>query len=441
MRMYDIIHRKREGLPLTDEEIRFFVGGCVDGSIPDYQISALLMAIYFQGLNDRETAVLTDCMAHSGDVMDLSAIQGFKVDKHSTGGVGDKTTMIVGPMVAACGVPVAKMSGRGLGHTGGTVDKLESIPGFNIALEPDEFIQTVNCMGLCVVGQTGDLAPADKKLYALRDVTATVDSIPLIAASIMSKKIAAGADGIVLDVKVGSGAFMKTVEDAVRLAETMVRIGESAGKKTVALITNMDAPLGNAIGNTIEVVEAVETLRGNGPAALTTICRELAANMLFLAGKGDIVACNRMVRDAILNGTALDKFREMVAAQGGDATVVDDTSKLPSAPDFHRVRAPKSGYITHIDAEKCGIAAALLGAGRQKKEDSIDYTAGILFRENLGDQVDEGVEFARLYSSKSELFTEAERLFLEAVTISEQPLPELPKLLIGRVTAQGAELY
>ncbi len=442
MRMYDIIHKKRDGFSLTDEEIGFVVQGCTDGSIPDYQLSALMMAIYFQGLDPHETAVLTDRMAHSGDMVDLSGIHGFKADKHSTGGVGDKTTMVVAPIVAACGVPVAKMSGRGLGHTGGTVDKLESIPGFCVELSPEEFLQTVNTVGACVIGQSGDLAPADKKLYALRDVTATVESIPLIAASIMSKKIAAGADGIVLDVKVGSGAFMKTLEDGVRLAETMVQIGEAVGRHTVALITNMDAPLGNAVGNTLEVCEAVETLEGHGPMELTTICRELAANMLYLAGKGDIIHCSKLAREAILTGAALDKFKEMVAAQGGDISVIEDTQKLPAAADFRRVKAPRDGYITHIDAEKCGLAAAMLGAGRQAKGDPIDYTAGILFRMNLGDQVDGGFEFARLYTSGDPArFDEAERLFLEAVTISPEPLPETPKLILGRVSAEGTELY
>lgn len=442
MRMYDIIHKKRDGFPLTDEEISFVVQGCTDGSIPDYQLSALMMAIYFQGLDPHETAVLTDRMAHSGDLVDLSGIQGFKADKHSTGGVGDKTTMVVAPIVAACGVPVAKMSGRGLGHTGGTADKLESIPGFCVELSPEEFIRTVNTVGACVVGQSGDLAPADKKLYALRDVTATVESIPLIAASIMSKKIAAGADGIVLDVKVGSGAFMKTLEDAVRLAETMVQIGEAVGRRTVALITNMDAPLGNAVGNTLEVREAVETLEGHGPSELTTICRELAANMLYLAGKGDIIHCNKLAREAILTGAALAKFKEMVAAQGGDVSVIEDTQKLPTASDFRRVKAPMDGYITHIDAEKCGLAAAMLGAGRQAKGDAIDYTAGIYFKMNLGEQVDGGFEFARLYTSGDPArFDEAERLFLEAVTISPEPLPESPKLILGRVSAEGTELY
>lgn len=442
MRMYDIIHKKRDGFSLTDEEIGFVVQGCTDGSIPDYQLSALMMAIYFQGLDPHETAVLTDRMAHSGDMVDLSGIHGFKADKHSTGGVGDKTTMVVAPIVAACGVPVAKMSGRGLGHTGGTVDKLESIPGFCVELSPEEFLRTVNTVGTCVIGQSGDLAPADKKLYALRDVTATVESIPLIAASIMSKKIAAGADGIVLDVKVGSGAFMKTLEDGVRLAETMVQIGEAVGRRTVALITNMDAPLGNAVGNTLEVCEAVETLEGHGPMELTTICRELAANMLYLAGKGDIIHCSKLAREAILTGAALDKFKEMVAAQGGDISVIEDTQKLPAAADFRRVKAPRDGYITHIDAEKCGLAAAMLGAGRQAKGDPIDYTAGILFRMNLGDQVDGGFEFARLYTSGDPArFDEAERLFLEAVTISPEPLPETPKLILGRVSAEGTELY
>ena len=403
MRMYDIIHKKRDGFPLTDEEISFVVQGCTDGSIPDYQLSALMMAIYFQGLDPHETAVLTDRMAHSGDLVDLSGIQGFKADKHSTGGVGDKTTMVVAPIVAACGVPVAKMSGRGLGHTGGTVDKLESIPGFCVELSPEEFIRTVNTVGACV---------------------------------------AAGADGIVLDVKVGSGAFMKTLEDAVRLAETMVQIGEAVGRRTVALITNMDAPLGNAVGNTLEVREAVETLEGHGPSELTTICRELAANMLYLAGKGDIIHCNKLAREAILTGAALAKFKEMVAAQGGDVSVIEDTQKLPAASDFRRVKAPMDGYITHIDAEKCGLAAAMLGAGRQAKGDAIDYTAGIYFKMNLGEQVDGGFEFARLYTSGDPArFDEAERLFLEAVTISPEPLPESPKLILGRVSAEGTELY
>lgn len=441
MRMYDLIQKKRDGGILTETEIRFLVDGVVDGSIPDYQLAAMMMAIYFRGLNPKETAILTDAMAHSGDVVDLSSIQGVKVDKHSTGGVGDKTTLVIAPIVASCGVPVAKMSGRGLGHTGGTVDKMESIPGLRTSMDQGEFTRIVNQVGVCVVGQSGNLAPADKKLYALRDVTATVDSIPLIAASIMSKKIAAGADGIVLDVKVGSGAFMKTVEDAVRLAETMVQIGESVGRRTVALITNMDAPLGNAVGNTLEVAEAVETLQGAGPAGLTAICRELAANMLFLAGKGDIIACDRMAREAILNGSAFEKFCEMVEAQGGDVSAVRDTRKLPAAADHRRVRAPKTGYITHIDAEKCGVAAAMLGAGRQRKEDRIDHTAGILFQENLGGKVDQGFDFARLYSGSSDRFDEAERLFLEAVTISEEPLPGEPPLIIGRVSADGVELY
>lgn len=440
MRMYDIIMKKRDGGVLSDEEIGFFVDGVVDGSIPDYQSSALLMAIYFRGLNAHETAVLTDRMAHSGDLVDLSAIHGFKADKHSTGGVGDKTTMIVGPIVASCGVPVAKMSGRGLGHTGGTVDKLESIPGFRVELSPEEFVRTVNEVGICVVGQSGNLAPADKKLYALRDVTATVDSIPLIAASIMSKKIAAGADGIVLDVKVGSGAFMKTLDDAVRLAETMVAIGEKVGRKTVALLTNMDAPLGRAVGNALEVREAVETLQGHGPAELTTICRALAANMLFLAGKGDLHHCDQLAREAVLTGAAFERFKMMVTAQGGDPSVLDDPEKLPQARMLHRVRAPKSGYITHIDAEKCGVAAAMLGAGRQKKGDPIDYAAGITFTRELGEQVEESFEFARFYTADESRIPEAERLFLEAVTISEEPLPEMPKLIFGRVSAGGTEL-
>lgn len=440
MRMYDIIQRKRDGEMLTDAEIAFFVSGCCDGSIPDYQISALLMAIYFRGLNEHETAVLTDCMARSGDMVDLSSIVGVKVDKHSTGGVGDKTTLIIAPIVAACGVPVAKMSGRGLGHTGGTVDKLESIPGFNTSLDPERFMEIVRDIGVCVVGQSGNLAPADKKLYALRDVTATVSSIPLIAASIMSKKIAAGSDCILLDVKVGSGAFMKTLDDAVELGKTMVDIGERVGRRTVALITDMDMPLGYAIGNALEVKEAIETLKGEGPADLTQVCKALAANMLMLAGKGNLRECEALVREAILSGASLEKLKEMVAAQGGDVAVIDEPELFGYAPSSHRLLAPESGYITHIDTERFGAASVVLGAGRETKDSDIDMLAGILLLNKTGEYVDKGFEFARLYSSRPESFEDAKRILLEAVTISPEE-PEEPKLILGRVTHEGVERY
>lgn len=440
MRMYDIIAKKRDGGVLTDAEIAFFIDGCVSGEVPDYQLSALLMAIYFRGLTPHETAVLTDCMARSGACIDLSAIEGCKVDKHSTGGVGDKTTMVIAPIVAACGVPVAKMSGRGLGHTGGTVDKLEAIPGFRTEMPPEEFIRTVQEHGVCVIGQSGNLAPADKKLYALRDVTATVNSIPLIAASIMSKKIAAGSDCILLDVKVGSGAFMKTLDDAVELAKTMVEIGERVGRRTVALITNMDRPLGKAIGNALEVTEAVSTVRGVGPGDLTMVCRELAANMLYLAGKGSLSACERMVRDAILSGAAFEKLQEMVSAQGGDARYVTGETPFERAAHMHRVRAPKSGYIGRIDTERMGMASVVLGAGRMTKESPVDHSAGILLGNQYGEWVDEGFEFARLYTNDPASIAAAEELFLGAVEIVDEEPAQQP-LVLGRVSAEGVQLF
>ncbi len=331
MRMYDIILKKREGEALSEAEITFFVKGCANGSIPDYQLAALLMAIYFKGLTPEETAQLTDKMAHSGDMVDLSTIPGLKVDKHSTGGVGDKTSLVVCPIVSACGVPVAKMSGRGLGHTGGTVDKLESIPGFKTELSTEAFLKQVREIGISIIGQSGNLVPADKKLYALRDVTATVDNISLIAASIMSKKIAAGADGIVLDVKTGSGAFMKTTYEAMELAKTMVDIGTQVGRRTMALVTDMDRPLGFAVGNSLEVIEALETLDGVGPDDLTGVCLELAASMLMLGGKGDLIGCRTLAREALYSGCAKKKLRQMVLAQGGDPTVIDDTTRFKRA--------------------------------------------------------------------------------------------------------------
>lgn len=432
MRMYDIIMNKRNGKELTKQEIEFFVKGVTDGSIPDYQISALLMAIYFNGMTDVETATLTSYMAQSGDMVDLSSIEGIKVDKHSTGGVGDKTTLVIAPIVAACGVKVAKMSGRGLGHTGGTVDKLESIPNFQTALDREHFFKVVNETGLSVIGQSGNLAPADKKLYALRDVTATVESIPLIAASIMSKKIAAGSDCILLDVKTGSGAFMKTLDDSIALAQAMVAIGENVGRHTIALITDMDIPLGYAIGNSLEVIESVETLKGRGPKDLTEVCIELATNMLYLAQKGSMEECRAMVKRVIEDGSALERLKAMVKAQGGDVSVIEDTDNFAKAPFSHDVVAQKSGYITHMDTEKCGISSVVLGAGRETKESDIDFSAGIMLKAKYGAYVQQGDVIATLYSSDTTKFSAAEELFQSAITISDiQPEPE--QLIYARV--------
>ncbi|MBE5992092.1 MAG: pyrimidine-nucleoside phosphorylase [Paenibacillaceae bacterium] len=438
MRMYDLIAKKRNGETLTEEEIRSMIDGYVMGEIPDYQMSAMLMAIYFKGMSDTETAILTDAVAHSGDMVDLTPIQGIKVDKHSTGGVGDKTTLVVAPIVAACGVKVAKMSGRGLGHTGGTVDKLESIPGMRTTLTEEEFFEVVNTTGLSVIGQSGNLAPGDKKLYALRDVTATVESIPLIAASIMSKKLAAGSDCILLDVKTGSGAFMKTLQDSVTLAEKMVAIGEHAGKKTMALITNMDIPLGNLIGNSLEVIEAVETLKGRGPKDLTEVCLNLASGMLWLAGKGTPEECFAMAEKTIADGSALNRLAAMVKAQGGDPSVILDPSLFAKAPYGREIKAVKKGYLVHMNTEQCGIASSMLGAGRVTKESLIDYTAGIALKKKVGQEVEEGETIAVLYTSKQELFDAAEEEFLKAVTIAHGK-PEEEPLIYARVTREGVK--
>ena len=426
MRMYDVIQKKRNGGELTDSEIESFVKGTVDGSIPDYQISALLMAIYFQGMTDREISVLTDFMAHSGDMVDLSSVNGFTVDKHSTGGVGDKTTLIVAPIVAALGGKVAKMSGRGLGHTGGTVDKLESIEGFKTELPREDFFRQVNNIGLSVIGQSGNLAPADKKLYALRDVTATVESIPLIASSIMSKKLAAGSQGIVLDVKTGSGAFMKTIEDSEALALQMVKIGKAAGRKVTAVITDMDVPLGAAVGNSLEVIEAVETLKGNGCDDLTEVCIELAANMLMLVnGKSreDNIAD---VKSAIKDGSALGKLKEMVSAQGGNADYIENIGLFPKAEFAYEVKSEKSGYISRMDAEKIGIASVILGAGREKKGDPVDFSAGIILKKKTGEKVEAGDTLAVLYTNNREKIPEAEKKFISAFEFSVQPVKRNP---------------
>lgn len=420
MRMYDIIHKKRNGGELSEEEIRFFIEGYTDESIPDYQAAALCMAVYFRGMTPKETSILTLAMAESGDQIDLGGIEGFTVDKHSTGGVGDKTSLIVVPIVASCGGKVAKMSGRGLGHTGGTVDKLESIPGFRTELNPDDFIKQVNGIGLCIVGQTGELAPADKKLYALRDVTATVESIPLIASSIMSKKLAAGSKGIVLDVKTGSGAFMKSVEESENLAKEMVAIGKSAGRSVTAVITNMDIPLGDSVGNSLEVIEAIKTLKGEGESDLTEVCLTLAAQMLSMVTGEDEKTCYSMAKGAIDNGLAINKLREMISAQGGNANVVDDYSLFKQPKYTAEIFSECDGYIEHTDAEKIGIASVILGAGREKKGDPIDPSAGIVLKKKTGDYVKKGEPLAVFYTDDEGKIEGAKQEFLDAFTFGNE---------------------
>lgn len=420
MRMYDIIHKKRNGGELSEEEIRFFIEGYTDESIPDYQAAALCMAVYFRGMTPKETSILTLAMAESGDQIDLGGIEGFTVDKHSTGGVGDKTSLIVVPIVASCGGKVAKMSGRGLGHTGGTVDKLESIPGFRTELNPDDFIKQVNGIGLCIVGQTGELAPADKKLYALRDVTATVESIPLIASSIMSKKLAAGSKGIVLDVKTGSGAFMKTVEESENLAKEMVAIGKSAGRSVTAVITNMDIPLGDSVGNSLEVIEAIKTLKGEGESDLTEVCLTLAAQMLSMVTGEDEKTCYSMAKGAIDNGLAINKLREMISAQGGNANVVNDYSLFKQPKYTAEIFSECDGYIEHTDAEKIGIASVILGAGREKKGDPIDPSAGIVLKKKTGDYVKKGEPLAVFYTDDEGKIEGAKQEFLDAFTFGNE---------------------
>ena len=417
MRMYDIIKKKRDGGVLTDAEIRYFTEGYVAGDIPDYQAAALCMAIWFCGMTPEETAALTFAIRDSGDTLSFPDIKGLRVDKHSTGGVGDKTSLVVAPVVASLGVKVAKMSGRGLGHTGGTVDKLEAIEGFRTSLDTAEFQRIVNEVGIAIVGQSATLAPADKLLYALRDVTATVDSLPLIASSIMGKKLAADDDCIVLDVKTGSGAFMKTAEESRALAESMVDIGKRAGKRTMALITDMDRPLGNAIGNSLEVVEAIEVLRGGGPADLSELCVALAANMLVLADHGSYEKCEADVWRVLTNGEALETFAKMVEAQGGDPAWIRDPSRFPTASYKKEVLSPTDGYITAVDTEGYGTAALLLGAGRSKKEDDIDFAAGIYLAKKTGDSVRRGDVIATLYASDESLFAAAEKKLLDATEI------------------------
>jgi len=432
MRITDIIRKKRDGYALSEEEINFFVNGYVNGEIPDYQISALLMAIYFNDMNDEETVFLTKAMLNSGEKVDLSKIDGVKVDKHSTGGVGDKTTLICAPIAAACGVKIAKMSGRGLGHTGGTVDKLESIPGFNTSIDRERFFDTVNRTGICIVGQSGNLCPADKKIYALRDVTETVDKICLIASSIMSKKLASGSDKILLDVKVGSGAFMKDLPSGEKLAKTMVKIGGDAGRKTRALITNMDIPLGNAVGNALEVIEAVETLNGNGPEDLTLVSVELAANMISLATGESVEVCRHKAQNAIADKSALKKLAETVKYQGGDERYIYDPSLFKRAKYSLDFLCKNDGYIAHTDVEKCGIACVRLGAGREKKEDKIDYSAGLVFNKKTGDKVSCGDVIATLYASEENLFEGAIKELSEAFEISEKE-PKKQELILKTV--------
>ncbi|MDD4290835.1 MAG: pyrimidine-nucleoside phosphorylase [Clostridia bacterium] len=425
----EIIKKKRDGEKLSKEEIEFFVKGVTDGSIPDYQTTAFLMAVYFRGMDIEETGELTLAMAHSGDMADLSGIMGIKVDKHSTGGVGDKTTLVIAPIVASCGVKVAKMSGRGLGHTGGTVDKLESIPGYRTSLDTETFFKIVNEVGVSVIGQSGNFAPADKKLYALRDVTATIESLPLIVSSIMSKKLASGSDCILLDVKTGSGSFMKTVADSEKLAREMIDVGTHAGKKVMALITNMDVPLGHNIGNSLEVAEAVRTLQNRGPEDLTEICIKLAANMLYLAGLGDEAECIRLAKAKMENGEAFKVFCNMVEAHGGDRSTVEDVDKLPIARFNYEVKSDACGYISHMDSEKCGISALLLGAGRATKESKIDYGAGIVMNKKTGDYVNVGDTLAVMYASDEGLFKEAEKEYLSAIRLSEAAPKVIPIIL------------
>lgn len=427
MRMYDIIMKKRNGGELTPEEIHFFVEGYTGGTIPDYQVSALMMAIYFQKMTDAETCELTMAMARSGDLLDLSAIRGIKVDKHSTGGVGDKTSLALAPMVAACGIPVAKMSGRGLGHTGGTIDKLESFPGFTTALTTEQFIRNVNSIGIAIMGQTADLAPADKKLYALRDVTATVDNMSLIASSIMSKKLAAGADAIVLDVKTGSGAFMKKEEDAGALAKEMVKIGNSAGRKTVAVISDMDQPLGFAVGNALEVKEAIDTLNGRGPEDFLELCLALGSQMLMAGGKAENPdAARRMLEQVIANGSALKKLAEFVEAQGGDSSVVYHPEQLPAASIQKNVVSPSDGYVSRIICDEVGICSLILGGGRETKESEIDLSVGLVLCKKVGDAVKAGETLAVIHANDEAKAAEAEQRFLAACTITAEPPAKAP---------------
>ena len=432
MRMVDLIEKKRDGNELSTEEIDYIITKYTNGEIPDYQISALLMAIFYQDMTDREITDLTLAIAHSGDVIDLSSLDGIKVDKHSTGGVGDTTTLILAPLVASVGVTVAKMSGRGLGYTGGTLDKLEAIPGFKIELSDEEFIRIVNESKVAVIGQSGNLAPADKKLYALRDVTATVDSIPLIASSIMSKKIAAGADAIVLDVTTGDGAFMKNIEDARRLAKTMTSIGKLANRQTVAVISDMSEPLGEAIGNSLEVVEAIDTLKGKGPEDLLEMCYALGSQMVVLANQATTIEEARaLLKEALESGKALDKFKEMIQNQGGDASIVEQPERLLTAKYVIELPAKKSGIVSKLVANELGIAAMMLGAGRKTKEDDIDHAVGLKLNKKIGDSVKEGESLLTIYSNEKEI-TSVQELLYQNIEISKSA--EKPTLIHDIIT-------
>ena len=434
MHMYEIINKKKHGQALTTAEIRTVVDGFTSGKIPDYQMSALLMAICFKGMSTQETTDLTMTMADSGDKMDLSSLGNKTIDKHSTGGVGDKTTLIVAPLIAAIGLPVAKMSGRGLGHTGGTIDKLESIPGFRTQLSTIDFLDNVKKHGLCIAGQSGNLVPADKKIYALRDVTATVDSIPLIAASIMSKKIAAGAKYILLDVKTGSGAFMKNLNDARKLAEAMVNIGNGCGRKTAALITDMSAPLGRAIGNNLEIKEVIQVLSccESSPQDLVEVSIELAANMLYLVEHGDLAACHSKVEEALQSGAALAKFAEMVEAQGGDCSYIEKPEKFEVAKYVKQVKSTNNGYVGSIDTEGLGIAAMMLGAGREKPEDKICYSSGIISQVRIGEYVEAGQVMAALHTNDESALTEAEEKLVASIKFTQMQ-PESVPLIYDKI--------
>lgn len=432
MRMYDIILKKRAALPLTPEEIHFVISGYVNGDIPDYQVSAWLMTIVFNGMNKDELGTLTLEMAKSGHMVDLSSIDGITVDKHSTGGVGDKTTLIIAPLVAVCGGKVAKMSGRGLGHTGGTIDKMESIPGLQTEMKQEAFIEQVNHIGLAVIGQSEGLAPADKKLYALRDVTGTVDSIPLIASSVMSKKLASGAQAILLDVKVGSGAFMKTLDDARQLAQAMVDIGKTNGRFVKAILTDMDRPLGHAIGNALEIREVIDTLKGNGPEDLTHECLVMAAHMLVLGKICDYDTAFERVQQALDSGAALERLGLMISAQGGDERVLNDGSLLPVGRYTRDVTAQSNGYITHMNTEQCGIVSVMLGAGRTVKDGPIDYSAGIVMHRKTGDAVSKGDVIATLYAGDKGLLDGAEKTYIDAITI-DAVAPAVANTVLGIV--------
>jgi len=441
MRMYDLILKKRNGGALSTEEIDWIIAGYTKGDIPDYQMSALMMAIYFNGMDDSETCNLTMAMASSGDTLSLDAIEGIKVDKHSTGGVGDKTSLVLAPMVAACGVPVAKMSGRGLGHTGGTIDKLESFPGFRTDIPTEKFIENVNNYKISIMGQTKDLAPADKKLYALRDVTGTVENMSLIASSIMSKKIAAGADAIVLDVKTGSGAFMKTKEDSFALARKMVDIGNNAGRQTYAVISDMDQPLGYAVGNALEVIEAINTLNGEGPEDLLELCITLGSYMLLAAKvSDDIETARNMLKEVINNKKALDKLADFVAAQGGDKNAVYNTDLLPRANIIEPVTAESDGYVAKIICDEIGMCSLVLGGGRETKESEIDLSVGLILEKKVGDKVNKGDALAYIHGNDSAKVAEAKKRFLKAYTISDKEV-EKHVFIKGLVTKESTEVY